>query len=50
MWLLASNIVIRLYALDMWSVFFGMYVGGMFKYIDWTEHTGHVVSFLCTVT
>ena len=42
--------MIRLYALDMWSVFFGMYVGGMFKYIDWTEHTGHVVSVLCTVT
>ena len=49
-WVLGSNIVIRLYALDMWSVFFGMYVGGMFKYIDWTEHTGHVVSVLCTVT
>ena len=49
-WVLGSNIVIRLYALDMWSVLFVMYVGGMFKYIDWTEHTGHVVSVVCSIT
>ena len=42
--------MIRLYALDMWSVLFVMYVGGMFKYIDWTEHTGHVVCVVCSVT
>ena len=48
-WVLGSNILIRLYAVDMLSVLFGMYVGGMFKYIDWTEHTGHVVSVLCYI-
>ena len=42
--MLGSNIVIRLYALDMWSVLFVMYVGGMFKYSDWNERTGYVVS------
>ena len=29
-----SNIAIGLYILDMWSVLFVMYVGGMFKYSD----------------
>ena len=26
---------------------FVMYEGGMFKYSDWTVHTGHVVSAVC---
>ena len=41
--------MIGLYALDMWSVLFVMYVGGMFKYSEWNEPTGHVVSVLCSV-
>ena len=48
-WVLGSNIVIRLYALDMWSVLFGMYVGGMIKYSYWNERTGFVVSVLCSI-
>ena len=44
-----SNIAIGLYILDMWSVLFVMYVGGMFKYSDWNEHTGYVVSVLCSM-
>ena len=49
-WVLGSNnILIRLYALDMWSVLFVMYVGGMIKYSDWNERTGHVVSVLCSI-
>ena len=49
MWVVVSNIVIGLYLLDMWSVLFVMYVGGMFKYSDWNEHTGYVVSVLCSM-
>ena len=37
MWVVLSNIVIGLYLLDMWSVLFVTYVGGMFRYSDWTE-------------
>ena len=44
MWVLGSNIVIGVYALDMWSVLFVMYVSDMFKYSDCNERTGHVVS------
>ena len=47
--LLGSNKAKRLYALDMWSVLFVMYVCGMFKYSDWTERTGYVVSVLCSI-
>ena len=36
MWVVGSNILIGLYAVDMWSVLFVMYMGGMFKYSDWT--------------
>ena len=39
MWVVGSNIVIGLYALDMWSVLFVMYVGGMLKYSYWNERT-----------
>ena len=49
MWVVGSNIVIGLYALDMWSVLFVMYVSGMLKYSDWNERTGYVVSVLCFV-
>ena len=31
--------MIGLYALDICSVLFVMYVGGMFKYSDWNERT-----------
>ena len=48
--MVVSNIVIGLYLLDMWSVFFIMYVGGMFKYSDWNERTGYVVSVVCSVS
>ena len=48
-WVLASNIVIRVYVLDMWSVLCVMYVGGMFKYSDWNERTGYVISILCSI-
>ena len=48
MQVVGSNIAIGLYVLDMWSVLFVMYVGGMFKYSDWTERTGYVVSVLCS--
>ena len=41
--------MIRLYTLDMWSMLFVMYVGGMIKYSDWNEHTGYVVSVLCSI-
>ena len=34
MWVVGYNIVIGLYALDIWSVLFVMYVGGIFKYSD----------------
>ena len=49
MWVVGSNIEIGLYALDMWSVLFVLYVGGMFKYSDWNERTGYVVSVLCSI-
>ena len=49
MWVLGSNIVIGLYALDMWSVLFVRYVSGMFKYSDCHERTGHVVSGVCFI-
>ena len=49
MWVLGSNIVIRLYTLDMWSMLFVMYVGGMIKYSDWNERTGYVISVLCSI-
>ena len=49
MWVSGSNIVIGLYTLDMWSVLFVRYVSGMFKYSDCNEHTGHVVSVVCSV-
>ena len=49
MWDVCSNIVIGLSVLDMWSVLFVMYVGGMFKYSDWAERTGHVVSVVCSI-
>ena len=48
-WVVESNIVIGMYALDIWSVLFVMYVGGMFKCSDWNECTGHVVSLLCSI-
>ena len=48
-WVLASNIAIRVYVLDMWSVLCVMYVGGMFKYSDWNERTGYVISVLCSI-
>ena len=38
--------MIGLYALDRWSVLFVMYVGGMIKYSDWNERTGHIVSVM----
>ncbi len=41
--------MIGLYILDMWSVLFVMYEGGMYLYSDWTVHTGHVVSVVCSV-
>ena len=49
MWVAGSNIVIGRYVLDMWSVLFVMFVGGMFKYSDLNEHTGCVVSVLCSI-
>ena len=49
MWVVVSNIVIGLYLLDMWSVLFVLYVGGMFKYSDWNERTGYVISVLCSI-
>ena len=49
MWVLGSNIAIGLYALDMWSMLFVMYVYDMFKYSDCNEHTRHVVSVVCSV-
>ena len=49
MWDVCSNIVIGLSVLDMWSVLFVMYVGGMFKYSYWNERTGHVFSVVCYV-
>ena len=49
MWVVGCNIVIGFYSLDMWSVLFVMYVGGMFKYSDWTERTGYVVNVLCSI-
>ena len=49
MWKLASNIVIGVYVLDMWSVLFVVYVSDMFKYSDCNERTGHVVSAVCSV-
>ena len=46
------NIVIGLYVLDMWSVCsivgVGSNVGGSSD-SDWTVHTGHVVSVVCSV-
>ena len=41
--------MIGLYALDMWSVLFVMFVSDMFKYSDYNERTGHVVSVVCSV-
>ena len=49
MWVVGSNIVIGLYALDMWSVLFVMYVSDIFKYSDCNGRTGHVVSGVCSV-
>ena len=49
MWVVGSNIVIGLYSLVMWSVLSIMYVGGIFKYSNWTERTGHVVNVICYV-
>ena len=49
MWVVVSNIVIGRYLLDMWSVLFVLYVGGMFKYSDWNERTGYVISVLCSI-
>ena len=48
-WVLASNIVIGLYLLDMWSVLCVLYVDGMFKYSDWNERTGYVITILCSI-
>ena len=47
--MVVSNIVIGLYLLDMWSVLFVLYVGVVFKYSDWNEHTGYVISVLCSI-
>ena len=49
MWVVCSKIMVGLSVLDMWSVFFVMYVGGMIKYSDWNERTGYVVSVLCSI-
>ena len=49
MWVVGSNIVIGLYIVDMWSVLFVMYEGGMLSYSDWAVHTGHVVSVVCSI-
>ena len=49
MWVVVSNIVIGRYLLDMWSVLFVLYVSGMFKYSDWNERTGYVISVLCSI-
>ena len=49
MWVLGSNIVIGLYALDMWSMIFVMYVYDLFKYSACNEHTRHVVSVVSSV-
>ena len=49
MWVVVSNIVIRLYVLDVWSVLFVLYMGVVFKYCDWNERTGYVVSVLCSI-
>ena len=49
MWVVVSNTVIGLYLLDMWSVLFVLYVGGMFKYRDWNERTRYVISVLCSI-
>ena len=49
-WVLASNIVIRLYVLDMWSVLCVLYVQVVsIKYSDRTVRTGHVVSVVCSI-
>ena len=48
MWVLGSSIVIGLYTLDMWSVLYVMYESDMFKCNDFNEHTGHVVSVVCS--
>ena len=48
-WVVVSNIVIRLYLLDIWSDLFVFYLGGMFKYSDWNERTGYVISVLCSI-
>ena len=45
MWVLVSNTVIGLYALEMWSVLFVMYVSDMFKYSDFNERTGQCCVF-----
>ena len=48
-WVVVSNIVIRLYLLDIWSDLFVFYLGVMFKYSDWNKRTGYVVSVLCSI-
>ena len=48
-WVVCSKMMVGLSVLDMWSVFFVMYVGGMIKYSDWNERTGHVVGVLCSI-
>ena len=47
--MVVSNIVIGLYLLDIWSVLFVLYVGVVFKYSDWNERTGYVISVLCSI-
>ena len=47
--MLASNIAIRVYVLDMWSVLFVSCAGGEIKYSDRTVRTGHVVSVVCSI-
>jgi hypothetical protein len=49
MWVMGSSIVIGVNTLDMWSVLYVMYESDMFKCSDFNEHTGHVVSVVCSV-
>ena len=49
MCVVGSNIVIRLYVLDMWSVLCVLYAGGRFNYSDRSVCTGHVVSAVCSI-
>ena len=45
---LGSSIVTGLYTLDMWSVLYVMYESDVIKCNDFNEHTGHVVSVVCS--